>query len=157
MNEIDLPQLATLIAILATGVGLVATIYGFGQKMGQLTLKVNILWERNKAAWDFIANRNMLDALGNNIVRMESPLNISDEFKAQVEATLPDLPEWYGEFLKANPNYDSAEFFSTVIAKFGTRIMQEIGLPKGLAAAGTTTGLQVYCERYLKPASLNSK
>ncbi len=166
----DIPQLATLLGILATGMGLLATIYGFGQKMGKLAsktdtievlalkvdaldLKVHALGSlalQVKTLWDFNINGNLLQALNNKIVRQGSDLELAEEFKTLIQTKLPDLPKWYQGFRRAHPNYTKADFFTAIVKDLSPKIMEDICLPMGSSSSGIVTGIQVYCEEFLK-------
>lgn len=119
----SLSEIGIIVSLLQGAVSLLGLVYALGVKFTRLEVKVDTMW-------DFQMRRAVTEGVRKGVIKMNSPISITDKARASMENLTSDLRQFYSTFYgRSIPERD---LWVAIEREYGDRILREVCIPNGL-------------------------
>ena len=121
----DATEIAAWAGAVMSCLSLLSVFYYAGVKMATLTVKVDTMWS-------FTMRRATAEAVTNDLMRHNSPLEITAKGYSYIQPMAKELWEYYQKYSASAGKLNDADLALAIERDFGERLLKEICIPNNL-------------------------
>jgi hypothetical protein len=123
--EMDATYIAAWAGAAMSCLSLVSVFYFAGIKMATLTVKVDTMWT-------FMMKRAVSEAVGNDLMKHNSPLEITAKGYNYIKPMANEMWQYYQKHAISASKLNDADLALAIERDFGERLLKEICIPNNL-------------------------
>ena len=113
------------VSLIASAIAIFKVFFGLANRLTEIEVKVNTMWM-------FTLRRGQSEAVIDKLMKMNSPLVVTEKAYDIIKPLIPDLRKVYNELKKKKSDIEDTDLAMAIEIELGDRILNEICIPHHL-------------------------